>query len=80
MTYSYYRNKRNKHKVIIVKNDGYGHNYVKQIMLVKDMFGEIIINDYIGFYSRWKKNNLDTLLSDYFRVSGTPKGMRNVKV
>ena len=76
MEYTYYRNKRNPHKVIIVKKDGYGHNLVKQIMVVKNMFGEIIINDYVGFFSRWRKHNLDVLLEDYFKVNGTPKGVK----
>ena len=71
MTYTFYRNKRNKHKVLVVKNDGHSHNYVKQLLVWKDDRG-YIVNDYVGFYSRWRKQNLLNLLDDYIQVKGTP--------
>lgn len=62
-----YRNKRNEHKFIEVRNDGYYHNSVRQYMYwesyeVKNLLGDRCLH-------RWKIGNLKELLEDYELVS-----------
>lgn len=61
-TVKIYRNKRNEHKFLEVHNDGHYHNSVKQFMEwpngVKNLIGD-------GVLHRWKKSDLNELLSDY---------------
>lgn len=65
-TVSYYTNKRNKHKIIEVHNDGHYHNSVRQFLSwnngVKNMTGD-------GCLHRWKIGNLKELLEDYEEVT-----------
>ncbi len=66
MKVSIYRNKRNPHKFIEVRNDGHYHNYVRQYLYwpengVKNMVGD-------GLLHRWRIGNLKELLEDYVAV------------
>lgn len=65
-TIKVYRNKRNKNKYIEVHNDGHYHNTVKQFMKwdngVKNLLGDRCLY-------RWRKANLDELLSDYEEIN-----------
>lgn len=62
-----YRNKRNEHKFIEVRNDGHYHNSVRQYMYwetkdIKNLLGDRNLH-------RWKNKNLKALLEDYEFVS-----------
>lgn len=62
-----YRNKRNEHKFIEVRNDGHYHNSVRQYMYwetkdIKNLLGDRNLH-------RWKIKNLKALLEDYEFVS-----------
>ncbi len=70
-TIKVYRNKRNKNKYIEVHNDGHYHNTVKQFMKwnngVKNLLGDRRLH-------RWRKANLNELLSDYEEIKTQRKG------
>ncbi len=62
-----YRNKRNDHKFIEVRNDGHYHNFVRQYMYweakdIKNLLGDRNLH-------RWKIKDLKALLEDYEFVS-----------
>lgn len=61
-TIKVYRNKRNKNKYIEVHNDGHYHNTVKQFMKWNNGVKNLLCD---GHLYRWRKANLDELLSDY---------------
>lgn len=64
-TIKLYSNKRNPNKYIEVHNDGHSHNTVRQYMKwnngVKNLLGDRKLH-------RWRKKNLEELLSDYKEV------------
>lgn len=61
-----YQNKRNKHKILEIHNDGHYHNSVRQFLEwpngVKNFTGD-------GILHRWKKQSLNELLIDYILIS-----------
>lgn len=61
-TISIYQNDQNINKFLEVHNDGFYHNAVRQFMSypngVKNLTGDKNLH-------RWKKKNLNELLSDY---------------
>jgi hypothetical protein len=60
-------NKRNNHKFLLVHKDGYGHTTIKQFILAPQMENPNFTGD--GCFHRWRKQNRDSLLEDYFYVS-----------
>lgn len=60
-----YQNKRNEHKFIEIHNDGHYHNSVRQFLQwsngVKNFTGD-------GFLHRWRRPDLNELLTDYTLV------------
>ena len=77
-TVSTYRNKRNPHKKLDIRNDGYGHNSVVQYMHWKPddeidcgdgqcfiQRDEVINKTGDRLHHRWRRDNLNDLLDDY---------------
>lgn len=62
-----YRNKRNEHKFIEVRNDGCYHNSVRQYMYWESYKVKNLLGDRCLY--RWKIGNLKELLEDYKLVS-----------
>lgn len=65
-TVKVYKNKRNKHKYIEVRNDGHYHNTVRQFMFWKATGVKNYNGD--GCLHRWRIGNLRCLLDDYEEV------------
>lgn len=63
---SIYVNNRNPHKFIEVHNDGHYHNSVRQYLYWPATKTKNFTGD--KFLHRWRKQNLDELLSDYRKV------------
>ena len=62
-TVKIYRNKRNEHKFIEVRNDGHYHNAVRQYIYTPSSCVVGLTGD--GMLHRWRKANLTELLEDY---------------
>ena len=62
-TIKVYRNKRNEHKFIEVRNDGHSHNAVRQYIYTPATAHVGLTGD--GMLHRWRKANLEELLEDY---------------
>lgn len=62
-TIKLYRNKRNEHKFIEVRNDGHYHNTVRQFMFWKENGVKNLLGD--RNLHRWRAGNLKELLEDY---------------
>lgn len=58
-----YRNKRNEHKFLEIRNDGHYHNTVRQFMFWKENGVKNLLGD--RNLHRWKAANLKELLEDY---------------
>ena len=62
-TIKIYRNKRNEHKYLEVRNDGHYHNAVRQYIYTPETACVGLTGD--GMLHRWRKENLAELLEDY---------------
>lgn len=62
-TIKIYKNKRNEHKFLEIRNDGHYHNTVRQFMLWKENGVKNLLGD--RSLHRWKAGNLKELLEDY---------------
>ena len=72
-TIKLYRNKRNPHKYIEVRNDGHYHNTVRQMMF---WTSPARVLNYVGdgVLHRWRISNLKELLEDYREIN--PQAIR----